>query len=342
LLEKDLRRLESNSFQAVKIQLGSHSANNFERLQAVRKVVGPHFGLFVDADQLYTLAEAMMHLKTFENLEIGWLEDPFCSDNLSDHIQLSKLTKIPIAVGKNLYSIAQFREFLQHQACSIVQVDVARIGGITPWIKVAHLAEAFNVEVSPQCMMELHVSLCCGISNSKWLEYRPQLEQMTHSPIIIKDGHAFPSQKPGIGIDWDFDAIQKMTKTLPILVGELEPIPLNLKNVKRFGNVIGVREEKLEEYEKLHANVWPGVLSMIKACHIDNYSIFIHQMDDGQYYLFSYFEYSGANFEEDMKKMAADETTKKWWSFCEPCQKPLQNKLPNEWWSVMRETWHQD
>ena len=112
--------------------------------------------------------------------------------------------------------------------------------------------------------------------------------------------------------------------------------------MKRYGMVIGLRPEKLEEYKRLHAAVWPGVLKMIGQCNIRNYSIYLRQLDDGQYCLFSYFEYLGADFAADMAQMAADPTTQKWWSFCEPCQKPLQQGAPKEWWSVMEEVFHTD
>jgi L-rhamnose mutarotase len=112
--------------------------------------------------------------------------------------------------------------------------------------------------------------------------------------------------------------------------------------MKRYGMVIGVRAERLEEYKKLHAAVWPDVLKMIEVCHIRNYSIFLRQLDDGQYHLFSYFEYAGNDFAADMARMAADPVTQRWWSFCEPCQKPLQGRAPGEWWATMEEVFHTD
>ena len=110
----------------------------------------------------------------------------------------------------------------------------------------------------------------------------------------------------------------------------------------RYGSVIGVRAEKLDEYKKLHAAVWPEVLKMIKTCNIQNYSIYLRKMPDGQYYLFSYFEYTGDDFKADMAKMAADATTKRWWAECEPCQKPLDDRKEGEWWASMEEVFHQD
>jgi len=86
---------------------------------------------------------------------------------------------------------------------------VARIGGITPWLKVAHLAECFNVPVCPHFLMELHVSLCAAVPNARWVEYIPQLDTLTTEPMRIEDGYAIPSDAPGLGIAWDFPAIEQ-------------------------------------------------------------------------------------------------------------------------------------
>ena len=85
--------------------------------------------------------------------------------------------------------------------------------------------------------------------------------------------------------------------------------------MKRYGSVIKVAPGKLEEYKRLHANVWESVKKMIKECHLENYSIYYK---DG--YLFSYYEYTGTDYAADMAKMAADPETQRWWTFCEPCQ----------------------
>lgn len=107
--------------------------------------------------------------------------------------------------------------------------------------------------------------------------------------------------------------------------------------MKRYGMVIRVRPEKLEEYKRLHAAVWPDVLNQISACNIRNYSIY-HK--DGL--LFSFFEYHGGDFAADMAKMAADPVTQEWWKHCEPCQEPLPTRAPGEWWANMEEVFHWD
>lgn len=107
--------------------------------------------------------------------------------------------------------------------------------------------------------------------------------------------------------------------------------------MKRYGQVIKVRPEKLDYYKELHANPWPDVLKMISACNIQNYSIYLK----GEY-LFAYFEYIGDDFEADMAKMAADETTQRWWDECMPCQQPLEGNTEGEWWANMEEVFHWD
>jgi L-rhamnose mutarotase len=107
--------------------------------------------------------------------------------------------------------------------------------------------------------------------------------------------------------------------------------------MKRIGQIIKVKTDKIEEYRKYHAAVWPEVLKMIKKCNINNYSIFIK--DD---YLFAYFEYTGKDFSADMAKMAADKSTQKWWDIMMPMQQPITTRKEGEWWSDMEEVFHLD
>jgi L-rhamnose mutarotase len=107
--------------------------------------------------------------------------------------------------------------------------------------------------------------------------------------------------------------------------------------MKRYGMVIRVYPDKIEEYKKLHASVWPDVLMKITQCNIRNYTIYLK---DNQ--LFSYFEYIGDDFKADMDKMAADPVTQRWWDVCKPCQEPLETRSEGEWWADMEEVFHHD
>ena len=107
--------------------------------------------------------------------------------------------------------------------------------------------------------------------------------------------------------------------------------------MKRYGQVIGVRVDRLKEYKAYHADVWPDVLNMIRHCNIRNYSIFYR---DGL--LFAYFEYVGDDLNADMAKMAADPKTQEWWDIMMPMQKPVETRVDGEWWANMEQVFHVD
>jgi L-rhamnose mutarotase len=109
--------------------------------------------------------------------------------------------------------------------------------------------------------------------------------------------------------------------------------------MQRMGMVIGLKPEKIAEYKKLHADVWPGVLSKIKDCNISNYTIFLREPEN---LLFGYWEYHGDDFEADAAKMAADPETQRWWDVCMPCQAPLETRKQGEWWAMMEDVFHLD
>jgi len=113
-------------------------------------------------------------------------------------------------------------------------------------------------------------------------------------------------------------------------------------NMQRFGSVIGVKEEALEKYRKMHAEPWPEVNAQLKESNIQNYSIYLTQFPDGNYYLFGYFEYIGKDFDADMKKVADNPKVKEWWSHTDPMQLPLSNKSENEFWKNMQQVYHLD
>ena len=201
---------QAQGFKGAKIKIGRpHVSEDVARLSAVRTAVGSSFELMTDANQGFNRPEVMRRAKAFEGLDLAWLEEPLPAEDVSGHRQLLEHTNIPIAVGESMYHLSQFREYLELGACSIVQPDVARIGGITPWIKVAHLAEAFDVPVCPHFLMELHVSLCAAVPNAAWVEYIPQLDDITTSRIQVENGFAYPPETPGLGITWDWLEIKK-------------------------------------------------------------------------------------------------------------------------------------
>ncbi len=109
--------------------------------------------------------------------------------------------------------------------------------------------------------------------------------------------------------------------------------------MQRMAMVIGVKAEKLDEYKKLHAAVWPGVLAAISAANIRNYSIYLKEPEN---LLFGYWEYHGTDFAADAAKIAADPVTQEWWTYTDPCQTRLETAKEGEWWAMMEEVFHHD
>lgn len=204
----DALKAKADGFGGCKIKVGRPVRDDGRRLLAVRSAVGDAFEIFTDANQAFAVDEAIRRAHHYREADIGWFEEPLPADDIDGHVRLAASTSVPIAVGESLYSLSYFRDYLQRRACSVVQVDVARIGGITPWLKVAHMAEAFNVAICPHFLMEIHVGLCCAVPNARWVEYIPQLDDLTNSRMTIRDGFAHPASAAGLGIDWNWDAIR--------------------------------------------------------------------------------------------------------------------------------------
>ena len=112
--------------------------------------------------------------------------------------------------------------------------------------------------------------------------------------------------------------------------------------VHRYGSVIGIKPENIPEYNRLHAAVWPEVLAKLEAVNIRNYSIYLAEVKPGEFYLFSYFEYTGDDFKADMARMAADPDTKRWWTHTDPLQTPVPTRKEGEHWHTIEEVFHME
>ena len=109
--------------------------------------------------------------------------------------------------------------------------------------------------------------------------------------------------------------------------------------MQRMGQLIGIDPNRIAEYKKVHADVWPKVLARITACNIKNYTIFLKEPEN---LLFAYWEYHGSDFDADMAAMAADADTQEWWKLCGPMQRPLETRKAGEWWAMMEPVFHLD
>lgn len=218
-LVDDALAAQAKGFSGSKIKIGCpHLSEDRMRLNAVRHAVGDTYEIMTDANQSFSLPEAIRRSVVLEEVGIAWFEEPLPADDVGAHVRLANATRVPVAVGESMYSLSLFKDYLHSGGCGIVQADVARIGGITPWLKVAHLAEAYNVPICPHFLMELHASLVCAVPNAPWLEYIPQLDLIAPEGLRIESGRAYPSDAPGLGIAWDWKAIAQHGVITPISI----------------------------------------------------------------------------------------------------------------------------
>jgi L-alanine-DL-glutamate epimerase-like enolase superfamily enzyme len=192
-------------FRGIKIKVGrENAAEDVRRLEAVRKAAGPDVKIMIDANQAWNTAEAIRRAHMFEPLE-----EPLPAGAVEAHRQLKAHTSIPIAVGETIYTKETFAEYLSNDAASIFQPDVARIAGITEWMKVAAMAEAFQIPVAPHFLMEIQVHLAAAIPNGIFIEYIPQLGQVLQEELVLQDGYFTPPARPGHGILFDWKKLEK-------------------------------------------------------------------------------------------------------------------------------------
>ncbi len=204
--------LERN-YSAVKIKVGRPTLReDLERISLARDLIGPDRLLLLDANQSFRLDEAIHRLLAFESFQPYWIEEPLAPEDIEGHAHLRRVTHVPVAVGESLYTKHQFLDYLKHEAADILQPDVARVGGVTEWLKIAHLCEAWGRPVAPHYISELSIHLVCGVSNGIILEdvtggSFAELG-MVASPLTVVNGMDHPSQSvAGHGIHFNTDAI---------------------------------------------------------------------------------------------------------------------------------------
>lgn len=192
-------------YQTVKIKIGKdHPEEDVERIIKVKERLGPARRLLVDANQKWNAAEAIQVFRDLDQYQLGWIEEPISSEDIEGHTRLRRSMTTPLAIGESLYNKYQFLDYLKAGAVDIVQADVARVGGITEWIKIAHLADAWHRPMAPHFLMELSVHLLCGVPNGLILENVSggSLSEMgvLEVPFTAKNGFCVPPDDPGHGI----------------------------------------------------------------------------------------------------------------------------------------------
>lgn len=198
-------------FGAVKLRLGREATPDAEvrRVRAVRDAVGPDVRIMVDANECWTPNRARRAGLALQDAGIAWLEDPVHHLDVAALADLRRQLEVPIAAGEHLYHLDAFRALLEAQAVDVVILDLARVGGVTPWRKVAALAQAHRVPVCGHVVPEIQVHLLAAVPNGHLVEYVPRSAGILASMPRIEGGDLVAPAGPGLGLSLDEPAVRR-------------------------------------------------------------------------------------------------------------------------------------
>ena len=215
--------VERDGFTALKLKVGKPDPEeDRERVAKVREAVGRATTLMVDANQSWTIDQAIARIQRLEPSDLYWIEEPLDATDLAGFERLGRHIAVARAGGESLYSPAAFHDAVRRQALDILQPDVARVGGITNAMTVCHLAAAAHLPVAPHVSPELSITVAAAVPNSVFVEYIPQMEPLLKRTLARRDGFAIPSELPGHGVEFDPDALARFT-VRPAMMASASP-----------------------------------------------------------------------------------------------------------------------
>ena len=204
-------RLVDMGFQQMKMQLGGEPTveRELERVRLIREGIGAEIDLMCDINQLWNVNQAIDMGRRLAPFDLFWLEDVVAHDDFQGLARVADALTTPIATGEYHYGIVPFRHMLEARSVDIVMIDVLRAGGITQWMKIAAMAEAFNLPVVSHLLPEIHVHMMAAIPNGLTIEYMPWSLRLFEETPAIADGQLVVPAKPGLGLAFSADAIKR-------------------------------------------------------------------------------------------------------------------------------------
>lgn len=209
-LLSNIRKQLDSGHTAIKIKLGKENlSEDIERVKAVREMIGPDVDFMVDANMSWTVEKAIKAANELEKFNIFWLEEPTVPDDYCGMAHIAESTSISLAMGENLHTIYEHKQALQQSKIRFIQPDASNVGGITGWLKVANLAEAYNVPVCSHGMQELHVSLLAAVPHAGYLEIHSfPIDQYTENPVVVRKGRAKAPDISGTGVVFNWSKLE--------------------------------------------------------------------------------------------------------------------------------------
>jgi len=211
-LAEETRALLESGLGAVKLRLGYPSlSEDLAALSAVRRSISrDHVEIMVDYNQALTSAEAILRGRELEKEGIYWLEEPIAHEDYEASAAVARELRVPLQIGENFNGPEGLLRAIRVQASDYVMADVARIGGVTGWLRAAGVASAHGIEMSSHLMPEVSAHLLCATPTAHWLEYVDWADAIIEEPLKIRDGMVVTSERVGSGISWDEAKLKRL------------------------------------------------------------------------------------------------------------------------------------
>src|SRR6266540_909512 len=202
--------LVEQGFTAVKTNLGGRPtvAEDIARMKVIREAIGPHVRLLADVNFRWTPSMAIRMGRTLDDVRLFWLEDPVPTHNVQGLCEVRRSQAAQIAAGEALYSLPALRELFEARALDVPMPDLLRVGGITPFVKIAHMAEAFGLPLANHLLPEISAQVVAAVPNGLIVEYVPWAWQLLHGCPTLENGELVMSERPGHGMELDEDFVQ--------------------------------------------------------------------------------------------------------------------------------------
>lgn len=210
-LAREAAELLEGGFRAIKLRLGYPTLEeDIAAVRAVRKVLPAGVELMVDYNQALTVPEALRRGRALDAEGIYWLEEPIRHDDYRGNARLARELATPVQIGENFSLPQGMEEALFQDACDYAMPDLERIGGVTGWMRAAGIAAARGIEMSSHLFPEVSAHLLAVTPTAHWLEYVDWAAPVLAEPIAIADGHAIIPDRPGNGLAWNREAVERM------------------------------------------------------------------------------------------------------------------------------------
>lgn len=212
-LVAEAERFIAQGFKAMKMRLGSPDPKaDIARVKAVRDAIGPHIKLMADANQGLNEAQAIRFGRMLEPFDLTWFEEPLPAWDLEGLARVSAALDTPIASGETEYTRYGFRRMLELRSADILMPDLQRVGGVSEFMRVGHMAESHDVPVSSHLFPETSIQVLGALANAIYLEYMPWFSKLYQEELAFKDGNAIVPERPGWGFTFNHDYVRHLNR----------------------------------------------------------------------------------------------------------------------------------